>query len=149
MNIRKEIILKVFDILNNNIYSNESTPIPVFINRALPHKTVPFIAISSMGDNAEKSADEQANRRVERVKMFIAVDGLETHEININSQSVRDKLDAIILQIEELLLSPYQDLDKLIYRFNYSLTNIETNIEAEKIYGFATMEFDAIYYEQL
>jgi len=37
----------------------------------------------------------------------------------------------------------------LIYRFNYSLTNIETNIEAEKIYGFATMEFDAIYYEQL
>lgn len=124
-----------------------SATVSIYNSRYAAIKSLPAVVVYTSGDNAEKSADEQAYTRRESVSIHVYASGFESHEEP--TEEIMDKLEALVEVVEAEFMNPYETLSGLIYRLNYQSTELQIRDDGSKVYGFGVLEFEAVYFDEM
>lgn len=97
--------------------------------RAISDKSLPAISIYTNNESTEKLPGEGAYIRNVQVIIVLYVIGKDRiGALSTGEKSVDEKLDDLLEFVELKLLTQYQNLDKVVYRFDYEGVS---NIQAE------------------
>lgn len=137
--IRQAIVDRLISVMPPNV--------SVYNNRYAPIKNLPSVVVYTSGDTAEKSRDEQSYTRRESVFIHVYASGFESHESS--ADEIMSNLESLVEIVESEFLNPYEALSDLIYRLNYQSTELQIRNDADRVYGFAVLEFEAIYFYEM
>ena len=102
-------------------------------------------------ETGEKVESEDGLTRVQEVIIAVWARGADAvRAAKTEEDSVDDRLDAILGEIEDSLFAKYQTLDKLVYRLNYTGTKISVpDLATDLITIIGMVHFDAIFRQDL
>lgn len=126
---RTEIRNKTFDMLTADI-----SGVNIYNSRIyeIPENKLPAISVYTPGDTGEKDASETNYRRLNEVHIVLYVTGKSPPEELETGETYIDELsDNYLKEIEDIFLTKWQTLEKVVYRLNYVSTSIMPDKESE------------------
>jgi hypothetical protein len=141
--IREAVVEILSNIPNVRVYGS--------VFSQVPKEKLPIISVYTNNESAERSQALGEYTRTVTVIIAAYVNGFDAMQIadkGIAQDSVSDKLDALKLAVENLLLNKWETLGKLIYRLDYSGVDVSfPESDSAEVYAVAKMRYNAIYHQ--